>query len=42
MTQKISLGAWHPRENIVAVAKHNSLFIYSEKRSGNGNNNQGG
>ena len=32
MTQRISLGAWHPRDNTVAVARHNSLFIYTEKR----------
>ena len=39
MTQKINLGAWHPRDNTVAVAKHNSLFIYSEKRSGGSGSN---
>ena len=27
------MGAWHPKDNTFAVAKHNSLFIYSEKRS---------
>ena len=32
MTQKIKMGAWHPQENTFAVAKHNSLFIYTEKR----------
>ena len=30
---KISMGAWHPKDNTFAVAKHNSLFIYTEKRS---------
>jgi len=30
---RISMGAWHPKDNTFAVAKHNSLFIYSEKRS---------
>lgn len=29
---KLKMGAWHPRENTFAVAKHNSLFIYTEKR----------
>ena len=33
MTQKIKMGAWHPAENTFAVAKHNSLFIYTEKRA---------
>ena len=33
MTQKIKMGAWHPSENTFAVAKFNSLFIYTEKRS---------
>ena len=33
MTQKIKMGAWHPQENTFAVAKFNSLFIYTEKRS---------
>ena len=36
MSQKISLGVWHPTENTFAVSKHNSLFIYTEKRSGFG------
>ena len=27
------MGAWHPTENTFAVAKHNSLFIYTEKRA---------
>jgi hypothetical protein len=43
MSKKITLGTWHPKENTVAVAMHNSLFIYTEKRSGghggNGMNN---
>ena len=30
---KISMGAWHPKDNTFAVAKHNSLFVYTEKRS---------
>ena len=34
MGNKITLGTWHPTENIFAVGKHNSLFIYTEKRSG--------
>lgn len=33
MSQKISLGTWHPQANTFAVAKHNSLFLYTEKRS---------
>ena len=33
MKMKISMGAWHPKDNTFAVAKHNSLFIYTEKRS---------
>ena len=32
LTQRITMGTWHPKENIFAVAKHNSLFIYTEKR----------
>lgn len=30
MSQKVALGAWHPKENTFAVAKHNSLFVYTE------------
>lgn len=30
---RITMGTWHPKEYTFAVAKHNSLFIYSEKRS---------
>jgi len=26
------MGTWHPFENTFAVAKYNSLFIYTEKR----------
>jgi hypothetical protein len=33
MTQKIKIGAWHPKENTFTVAKNNSLFIYTKKRS---------
>ena len=33
LSQRISMGAWHPKDNTFAVAKHNSLFIYTEKRS---------
>ena len=33
LSERISMGTWHPRENTFAVAKHNSLFIYTEKRS---------
>ena len=29
MSSKITLGTWHPHENTFAVAKHNSLFIYT-------------
>ena len=29
----ISHGAWHPFDNTFAVARHNSLFIFTEKRS---------
>ena len=36
MTQKITLGVWHPSENTFAVSKHNSLFLYTQKRHGNG------
>ena len=34
MGNKIMLGTWHPTDNTFAVAKHNSLFIYTEKRGG--------
>jgi len=37
MSQKIILGTWHPKENTFAVAKHNSLFLYTQKRSANSN-----
>lgn len=30
--QKTTMGAWHPTENTIALAKHNSLFLYTEKR----------
>ena len=33
MSYRISMGAWHPKENTFALARHNSLFIYTEKRS---------
>ena len=33
LSMRISMGAWHPKDNTFAVAKHNSLFIYTEKRS---------
>ena len=33
MTQKIKMGTWHPCENTFALAKYNSLFIYTEKRA---------
>jgi hypothetical protein len=33
MTQKIKMGTWHPFENTFAVAKYNSLYIYTEKRA---------
>ena len=29
LSQKIGLGAWHPFEHTFAVAKHNSIFIYT-------------
>ena len=38
LSQRISMGTWHPRENTFAVAKHNSLFIYAEKRQSSSNN----
>jgi hypothetical protein len=42
LSQRISMGAWHPKENIFTVAKHNSLFIYTEKRSiGSSNDKKG-
>jgi UDP-N-acetylglucosamine 2-epimerase len=31
--RKIQLCAWHPKENTFAVALHNLIFIYTEKRS---------
>lgn len=44
MSQKIVKGTWHPYENTFAVARHNSLFIYTEKRGGSTHNmgNSGG
>lgn len=33
MKRKIQLCAWHPKENTFAVARHNLLFIYSERRN---------
>lgn len=33
MSRKITLCAWHPKENTFAVAKHNSLFVYSERKA---------
>lgn len=33
LKKKIQLCAWHPKENTFAVARHNLLFIYSERRS---------
>ena len=33
LSQRIIMGAWHPKDNTFAVAKHNSLFVYTEKRS---------
>ena len=35
------MGTWHPQENTFAVAKHNSLFIYTEKRSTTSSNDKG-
>jgi serine/threonine-protein phosphatase 2A regulatory subunit B len=32
MSQKVALCAWHPRENTIAVAKHNALFVYTERK----------
>lgn len=32
---RIMMSAWHPRENTFAVARSNSLYLYSEKRSNN-------
>jgi hypothetical protein len=34
--QMISHGTWHPTENTFAVARYNSMFIFTEKRSGGG------
>lgn len=42
MSQKISLGTWHPKENTFAVARHNSLFLYTEKRSSHYSSGAGG
>jgi hypothetical protein len=36
LSQRISMGSWHPKENTYAVAKHNSLFLFTEKRSSGG------
>jgi hypothetical protein len=36
LSQRISMGSWHPKENTFAVAKHNSLFLFTEKRSSGG------
>ena len=38
LSQRISMGSWHPKENTFAVAKHNSLFLFTEKRSSGGGN----
>ena len=40
MTQKIILGTWHPKQNTYAVAKHNSLFLYTEKKLGGDGDNK--
>ena len=40
LTHKIKMGSWHPTENTFAVAKHNSLFIYTQKRSTNKESNK--
>jgi len=32
VSQKVALCAWHPRENTVAVAKYNALFVYTERK----------
>ena len=42
LSQRISMGAWHPKDNTFAVAKHNSLFIYTEKRSVTSSNDRKG
>ncbi len=36
LSQRISMASWHPKENTFAVAKHNSLFLFTEKRSSGG------
>ena len=36
LSQLINLGSWHPKENTFAVAQHNSLFLFTEKRSSSG------
>lgn len=33
LAQLISHGTWHPFENTFAVARHNSLFVFTEKRN---------
>ena len=33
MSYRISMGTWHPKENTFAVARYNSMFLYTEKRS---------
>jgi len=30
------MGTWHPKEYTFAVAKHNSLFLFTEKRTNSG------
>ena len=32
MSYRISMGTWHPKENTFAVARYNSMFLYTEKR----------
>jgi hypothetical protein len=32
LKDRITMGTWHPKEYTFAVARHNSLFIYTEKR----------
>ena len=40
LSRRINIGCWHPRENTFAVAKYNSLFIYTEKRDSSSSTTQ--
>lgn len=32
LKKKALLNAWHPSENIIAVANHNCIFIYNQEK----------